>query len=304
MFSSTEMTSLPKGFAIGASKKNPRTKARAKKPEKESSAPIQPKPLNTEVIDIEDKEGASSKRHKTAPPEQSMVHTFLGASSTPYVSENDIKEWTFRTEEQVNQVMLRSAAQLHFHINQNQMMNARLRTRLANAETEKSKLQDKLKKYGDQLDKLTKDKDDEIMNVKLEVARLQGEVKAMETAVDQVTALNTSLRLDLDVLHDDRLHGWEQERKLVRDAGFTHGFNEWCSGFIANDPEYTFEKFDDETQTWVKDFKVREAASIKSKRVMLGLEEAEEDNEEGASPQTSPIQTKPNSPPPQDAPPA
>lgn len=164
--------------------------------------------------------------------------------------------------------------------------------RVANAENEKSKLQDQLKQCGDQLTKLQKDKDDEILEAKLEVARLQGVINAIEKSVDQVTTLNTSLQLDKDVLDDDRLHGQELDRKLIREEGFQHGFNEWCSSFIANDPDYSFENFDPETQKWASDFRIREAAFIKSKRVMLGLEEGEE--EEGASrPQTQPNSSPP-----------
>lgn len=70
----------------------------------------------------------------------------------------------------------------------------------------------------------------------------------MEHSVDQVTALSTSFQHEKDVLDNDRPNGWELERKLVREEGFTRGFNEWCSGFITNDPDYTFEIFDDETQ--------------------------------------------------------
>ncbi|KAL8157174.1 hypothetical protein AgCh_002035 [Apium graveolens] len=91
-------------------------------------------------------------------------------------------------------------------------------------------------------------KNSEILELQLEKVRLNGHVTAMEKAVDE-------------------------EKRLVNQAGFTVGFEEWCSSFIANNPEYTFSKFDEETHKWVNDFKDRVADSIKNKRIILGLEE-------------------------------
>lgn len=181
-------------------------------------------------MDVED---APSKRQKSSTPNQSMFHVFLRVASTPLIAEKDIKEWSFRTEEQVNASMIKVAAELHFHTIQNQDMNAKLRTRLANSKNEKSNLQDKLKKYGDQLTKLKKEKDDEILRLETEMARLRGEMNAMEREVEKVTALNASLQLEKDTLNNGRLNEWTTEKKLVRDESFSHGFNEWCFGFIA-----------------------------------------------------------------------
>lgn len=100
------MTSLPKGFAIGASSKNnPRIKQKANRKESNSGdlpAPselLPPKLTNTETVNTDDPQGTPPKRQKFIPPENSMVHAFLGAASVPHFSEDEIKKWSFRTEE-------------------------------------------------------------------------------------------------------------------------------------------------------------------------------------------------------------
>lgn len=145
--------------------------------------------------------------------------------------------------------------------------------RLANAETEKTKFQDKIRSLEKHITSLIKEKDVEIPNLSTQKARLERQVAAMEKSIDQVITLNYFMQLELDFLNDNRLHGWKVEKKLVREAGF----KEWCYGFITNDPKYTFSIFDEETKKWVNESKVKEVDFVKDKRIALGLEEAEED---------------------------
>lgn len=68
------MTSLLKDFAIGATKKIPRTKSRVKKPDQKAQDPPSPvhpileKTVDTEIVN-ESEEGAPLKRPKTVPLE-------------------------------------------------------------------------------------------------------------------------------------------------------------------------------------------------------------------------------------------
>lgn len=261
LFFFPDMTLLPKVFAIGT-KRNPRTKQKAKInvqiPKILQQNHFLQKKAETETINIVDVEYAPLKQQKSfVPPDKSMVHVYLGVSSVPHIVEEDIKGWSFHIEERVNTSLIRAAVELHFHTLQNQAMNARLRTRLATSENEKCNLQNQLKRYGGQLTKLKKKKDDKVLRFETEMARLLGEMDVVKKQVEKVTTLNTSLQLEKDIIDDERLNGWAVEKIRVKDEGFAHGFNEWCSGFITNDPENTFEKFDAETQQWVKDFRVR-----------------------------------------------
>ncbi|XP_074346878.1 uncharacterized protein LOC141685687 [Apium graveolens] len=105
--------------------------------------------------------------------------------------------------------------------------------------------------------------------------------------MEDVISLNSTMQLDLDTLNNDRLHGWKEEKKLVYQNSFAAGFEEWYSGFIANDLEYTFSMFDEDTQKWVSDFRIGAADSIKNKRIIFGLEE------DDASHAPSPLNTQP-----------
>lgn len=174
---------------------------------------IPKKVAETKIFDISDTEGASSKRKKSIPPEQSIVHTFLGDAALHHISEEELKKWSFHTEEQTNQAMIRAATKLHFHSIKNQSMNSRIRTRLAASENEKSKLQDRLKRYRDQLDKLKPNKDAEILELQLEKSCLEGVVASMENKVNKVSASNVALLVDKEVLEDEKLHGWVDEKK-------------------------------------------------------------------------------------------
>ncbi|XP_074359941.1 uncharacterized protein LOC141700068 [Apium graveolens] len=297
-----DMASLPKGFAIGASKK---LRARKQAPTKVDPKPKTPPPvatpspppkiIDTIVFDIpEEVEDAPSKRQKTVPDDQSFVLRYLGASSVGDFSEDEVRGWTFRTEQQTEEAMVKDAAELHLHARQSANMAARLRARLAVTDTANSQAEDKVKSLEKHIALLTQEKDAEIRclegeraHLETEKAVLEGNVSAMEKQMDSVIALNSTMQLELDTLNDDRLHGWTEEKKLVYQHGFQAGFEEWCSGFIANDPEYTFLKFDADTHIWVNDFRIRAAESIKNKRIFLGLEA------EDASPDPAPLQTQP-----------
>lgn len=135
-----------------------------------------------------------------------MVHAFLGVASVLNISGDEVKAWSFRTEEQVNQAMLRVTAEHHFHSNQKLKLYARMRTRLVTAKNDKNKLQDQVRKLETQFTQLQKDKDAKILQLQLEKSRLEGVVASMEKSVTQVIALNTSLKLEKDILDDDRLH--------------------------------------------------------------------------------------------------
>lgn len=98
--------------------------------------------------------------------------------------------------------------------------------------TKKSNLQDQVRKLEEKLEQQKKDSDAEKLSIRLEMACLQGQLSTVEKNITQVTTLKTSLQLERNVLDDDRLYGWEVEKKLVKAEGFAQGFNEWCSGFL------------------------------------------------------------------------
>ena len=148
----TDMASLPKGFAIGASKKLRARKqaptkvdSKAKTPPPVATPSPPPKIIDTTVFDIPEKvEDAPLKRQKVVPDDQSFVLRYLGASSVGDFTEDEVRGWTFRTEQQTEEAMVRAAAELHLHARQSANMAARLRARLAVTDTAKSQAEDKV----------------------------------------------------------------------------------------------------------------------------------------------------------------
>ncbi|KAL8146950.1 hypothetical protein AgCh_004615 [Apium graveolens] len=171
-----DMASLPKGFAIGASKKLRARKqaptkvdSKAKIPPPIATPSTPPKIIDTTVLDIPERvEDAPSKRQKTVPDDQSFVLRYLGASSIGDFSEDEVRGWTFRTEQQTEEAMVRAAAELHLHARQSANMAARLRACLAITDTAKSKAEDKVKSLERYIILLAQEKD-------AEIRRLEGE---------------------------------------------------------------------------------------------------------------------------------
>lgn len=91
--------------------------------------------------------------------------------------------------------------------------------------------------------------------------------KTMDVQEKEISELKARL--------EDQQHGWLAEKTKIQEDSFASGFKHYATGFLANDPEYDFTKFGEETVQWIKNFKVDEAATIKARRIELGLEEAE-----------------------------
>ena len=140
------MAGLPKGFGINLEK--PTTQKRSnptvpKKASEKDASKRRPSPI--QIDDAPDKEDAPSKRQKVVDPSKSMVYAFLGASSAPFVQEEEVRSWSLRTDTQVEDAMAKAAAELHFHSSQLRSLNSRLRTRLTQTENEKASFYRQLK---------------------------------------------------------------------------------------------------------------------------------------------------------------
>ncbi|XP_074349507.1 uncharacterized protein LOC141689199 isoform X2 [Apium graveolens] len=93
-----EMTSLPKGFAIGASRKLRAKKQTHVKPDPKAKDPTPavtpsppPKIIDTTVLDIPEKEDAPLKRQKTVPDDQFFVLGYLSASSVGDFTKDEVR---------------------------------------------------------------------------------------------------------------------------------------------------------------------------------------------------------------------
>ena len=84
------------------------------------------------------------------------------------------------------------------------------------------------------------------------------------------------LRARLEYLEDQKANGWADEKKEIQDDYFAKGFHFYLIGFMANDQDYSFEKFGESTVAEMAAYRREFATEIKERRVELGLEDPED----------------------------
>lgn len=118
-----------------------------------------------------------------------------------------------------------------------------------------------------------KSKDSTISFLRKKVKDQDDMLKALNENFNTQESELTSLGARLHYLEDQQKNGWPNEKKEVSDQNFAKGFNFYLVGFIANEPDYTFEKFGQEIIEEMIEFKNENAQAIKERRIELGLEE-------------------------------
>lgn len=267
------MADLPKGFGIDVDNPIAVKPGKARPPRRDTKKVPPPNKSPKRKPTDEGKEDASSKRLKITELTDPTVQTFLGAASSKFFSEEEVKGWSSRSDEQIENVLISSAAQLHFHANHIKESNQKMRARLSQLETENKNMSKQLKGKDDQFKRMRSAKDTQI-------EKLNNSIKSMTESIDKLTKANS-------LLEEDKSNGWAVEKKALQKSSFSRGFRNYASGFLAVDPEYDFSKFGQETVDWIEKFKIDEADEIKAKRISLGLELPEVD--EDASPDGTPI---------------
>ena len=65
---------------------------------------------------------------------------------------------------------------------------------------------------------------------------------------------------------------WVSEAEKIKAAAYEEGFKGYVLGFLATDPEYSWEKFDPDTRKWIEDFKKENGPAIAAKKVEIEAE--------------------------------
>ena len=83
------------------------------------------------------------------------------------------------------------------------------------------------------------------------------------------------------LLKEKQASTWDEEKEAVQDAAYEEGFKGYVLGFLATDPEYSWEKFDPDTRKWIEDFKAENVVAIAAKKIEIEAELArpEQDSE-------------------------
>lgn len=280
----------PKGFGVkldeakGNSAKLTRTHPEAKKDASKNVCSQDRSPKRKQNITPE---GAPSKKLRTT----SLVESQLGPLVVPFVQDDELTSWKNLKAEDENNAMIRASAQLLIHSLGRASRLEKEVVRLKELEADKHKLSKQVKTAEQEVQRVCEERDAQYRVPKKELADQDEILQTLNDTIDAVNKENSKLKARPACSID---------HQKLEDENFEKGFNFYLLGFVANDTEYSFEKFGEETVVWGDDFKLKNVATIKQKRIELGLESLEEEDD-ASSPimEETSVHTG-NTPPPED----
>ncbi|XP_074371067.1 uncharacterized protein LOC141712146 isoform X2 [Apium graveolens] len=273
---------IPKSFGARPGDK-PRPKSKKDAPAAQASvptsasipqtAPAQKRP----IIDLTEKQGAPKRqRAEGAPSVSSAALNALGPMGSLHVSDEEVEQWQAMDLGDAARASIKASCQLFIHSIRVVDKLLEEGARLERLQGDNNILRNTLKDKDFLHAKDIKAKDSEISFLKDEVANLTSQ---LEIANKKATSLHTELgaaNLRIEYLEEQQKLGWPDEKREISDEAFANGFHFYRVGFVANDPDYSFEKFGEETVAEIVEFKKEHAAEIRARRIELGLEEEEE----------------------------
>ena len=81
-------------------------------------------------------------------------------------------------------------------------------------------------------------------------ARLRKELQEKEDIILECKQENTALSCENILLTENQTGNWEEEKEKLLGAAYEEGFRGYVLGFLATDPDYSWEKFDPDTRKW------------------------------------------------------
>lgn len=140
-------------------------------------------------------------------------------------------------------------------------------------ESNNSLLKRQLNEYDTKWQKELKAKDADLAFFKNEVKDQENILKNLHEKFNNQETELSQLKACLEDLEDLKANGWPDEKKMISNESFARAFNFYLVGFMANDPDYTFEKFGPETIAEMAQYRKKNALLIKKRRIELGLED-------------------------------
>lgn len=67
--------------------------------------------------------------------------------------------------------------------------------------------------------------------------------KHLSNTIDKQNQEAADMRARLEALEEDKKNGWKAEKQQLENESFERGFKFYLIGFLANDPEYSFDRF-------------------------------------------------------------
>ncbi|XP_074349932.1 uncharacterized protein LOC141689517 [Apium graveolens] len=233
--------------------------------------------LKRPVIDLTEKQGTPKRpRTEGAPSGSSAALNSLGPMGSIHVTDEEVGQWKTMNLEEATRASIKASC--HLFIHSTQVVDKLLEEKacLERLQGDNNILKNTLKDTNFLHVKDIKTKDSEISFLKDEVANLTSQ---LEISNKKATSLHTELggaNLRIEYLEEQQKMGWPDEKREITDEAFANGFHFYRIGFMANDPDYTFERFGEETVAEMVEFKREHATEIKARRIELGLEEDDE----------------------------
>ena len=265
------MARLPKGFglkpsgSVGASHSNKVDPPTVKLAEsaKEKSPKKRP---NASVVAL------VSKKPRNLAETSAMVAKDFEKHALLHVEQKELDAWKARSKEDVRDAIRRATTELFFHNVVEESMRVDDVARSHTLELEKRALLKELKESKKAMESLSNAKsllEDSLKIHNQEKARLKKELEETKGLLQECKEENTILSCENVLLKDSQSNTWEEEKEKIQGAAFEEGFKGCVLGFLATDPEYSWEKFDPDTRKWIEDFKTENVVAIAAKKLEI-----------------------------------
>ena len=270
----SEMSRLPRGFGrhpstdsdAPPSKQVPPTTVptvhppKDKSPKKRSAASLAP---------------TTSKKPRSLSETSSAVAANFEKHALLHIEKKELDAWKARSKEQAREAVRRATTELFFHNVVDESMRNEDVARSHTLELERTRLLKELKESKKALDSLSNAKNILEESLKIhaqEEARLKGELLDKDATILECKQENSFLSSEITLLKDDQANRWVSEAEKIKAASYEEGFKGYVLGFLATDPEYSWEKFDPDTRKWIQDFKSENESAIAAKKLEIEAE--------------------------------
>lgn len=220
------------------------------------------------MVDLIEKK---NKKQRVEGVSHSLTLSNLGPMASLYICDEDVKEWHAMNLEEATR-SIKDSTQLQYHlmnIIDKHMEEKALLTRL---EGKNSSLLIKLMENDRKWQKELRSKDASLSFLNKEIQDQEEMLKTLNDKFNTQEHELSSLKERPKYLENEQKNGWPDEKQKIEDEKFEKCFNFYLTGFLTNDPEYTFEKFGEESKAEIEQFKIDNAKLIRERRVELGKE--------------------------------
>ena len=224
-----------------------------------------------------------SKRPRNLAETSNMVAKDFEKHALLHVEQKELNAWKARSKEEARDAIRRATTELLFHNVVEESMRVDDVARSHTLDLEKRALLKELKENKKALESLSNAKsvlEDSLKIHSQEEARLKRTLQEKEDLLLDSKRENDLLSLEILQLKADQSNICQEEKEQIHGAAYEEGFTGYVLGFLATDPEYSWEKFDPDTRKWIEDFKAENAAAIADKK--LEIEAALARPEQGA----------------------